>query len=118
MLTRWTAGIVAALAGWCLAAWADDLTDAIVGVDPRSRLESGIGAAYGATYGPQPSDPVDETSDLSSYYHLRSSDQFRAGRPDALDLSNRSTNALDPDDPSLGKPHARPGVWYLDDLQP
>ena len=53
--------------------WADDLTDAITGVDPRNHLTSGTGAALDNLYGPKepeetaPTEELSENSTLPSY---------------------------------------------------
>ena len=53
--------------------WADDLTDAITGVDPRSRLTSGTGAALDNAYGPQePEEEAPPAEEFSEYPTLPS----------------------------------------------
>lgn len=106
---------------------ADDLTDAIVGVDPRSRLESGSGATYGGIYSPQPASAVPEEalnpeddSTLSSrygfgeaYHSLRSplyQDEEEEAALQQLDDPYSTTVPTIP----LGTPYEREGVWYGD----
>ena len=104
---------------------ADDLTDAIVGVDPRSRLESGSGATYGGIYSPQPEFVLPEemlnpedTANFSygfgeAYRSLRSplyQDEEEEAARQQLDDPYSTTVPTIP----LGTPYEREGVWYGD----
>ena len=119
-------GTALLLIGWGGAAGADDVTNALVGVDPRNRLESGTGVAYGSVYGPQPSDAPEGEPDMAQDYSLRSSnDRFRTSDLNPLnltgfgDLNVQSAAPVSSDDANiatLGRPDARRGVYYEDDL--
>ena len=114
---------------------ADDLIDALVPTDPRSRLESGTGMVYGSSYSPREQDgppPESEATELvpesrfgggrfgDLYKGLRSSLYEPTGESD----EDASTFDQIEDDPFshsvspilLGKPEQRDGVWYEDDL--
>lgn len=122
--------LFASVAGGTLA-WADDVTDAILGVDPRLKLQSGRGSSFGSVYGPQqeeavspeePNAPLEESEAVNRYA------PYEGGlRSPLFDVSGGSENAEDdsrlpqerlslPQTPPLGKPDARDGVWYSDDL--
>ena len=117
---------------------ADELTDAILDVDPRVRLESAVGVAYGSIYSPQDESPTaleplpGETPSLSGYegYYeglrsplyeededtsLESTPELSTSTelPTSTELSTLTTVAPLP----LGKPEQREGVWYQDDLR-
>ena len=53
------------IVGGASACWADDLTDAITNVDPRSHLTSGTGAALKEAYGPKEPEEAAPVEDLS-----------------------------------------------------
>ena len=117
-----TIGMLLVLAGWCAAAAADDIANAIVNVDPRDRLESGTGAAYGSIFAPKSEIP-EEPLNMTPYYSLRSStDWLQSSRLNPFnlglgDLNNQSPAApRDESDAILGKPEARRGVYYEDDV--
>jgi len=108
------------------AAWASDLTDAIVDVDPRIRRQSGQGAALGSIYDRQADeapgalerDEEDLPPEYSGYYEgLRSPlvGSDAEAQPELGPLPPHDRLGL-PDDDALGYPEAREGVWYQDDL--
>lgn len=45
---------------------ADDLTESLLGIDPRSRLQTGTGAVYGDVYGPEEDEQPSPLSDTES----------------------------------------------------
>ncbi|MBI3087272.1 MAG: hypothetical protein HYY91_00050 [Candidatus Omnitrophica bacterium] len=114
------------------AAFASDLTDAMLDTDPRIELRSGTGAAYGSVYSPEETAPtssqeLDATQVPSlrgAYRYDRSFEGFRSPlyEPEPGTTASRPP----PDDPysttvtpvPLGKPYEREGVWYQDDLTP
>lgn len=62
--------LMLSIAGFCVA---DELTDAITGVDPRNRLTSGRGAALSNIYGPkEETEEAAPVEDLSEYPTLPS----------------------------------------------
>ena len=109
---------------WCAA---DDLTDAMLNVDPRNRLESGQGAGLGSVYGPKEEEaPAPETEaepdqtppgvSYGSYYGgLRSA----VAQPDAAPHDDTSLAtprlSLPEGETPLGRPDQRDGVWYGDE---
>ncbi len=108
---------------------ADDVTDAILGVDPRLKLQTGQGSALGSTYGRQdgeeePSEdlnkPLDESDAANAnapYAGLRSPLFDSSATNENTDEDSLPEEHLSlPDTPPLGKPDAREGVWYSDDL--
>lgn len=102
---------------------ADDVTDAVVSVDPRSRLESGTGVAYGGIYSPQPAPAAgeealnpEETPGLSygfgeAYKALRSPLYQDEEDEAALQQLEDPRSTTVPTIP-LGKPYEREGVSY------
>ena len=46
--------------------YADDLTDSLLGIDPRSRLQTGTGAVYGDVYGPEEEQQASPLSEAES----------------------------------------------------
>lgn len=110
-------------------AWADDVTDALLGVDPRLKLESGRGSVLGNAYEPKEDEqapaeelnaPLDESASANRYAPydgLRSplfdsSPENQATEENSLPHEHLSL----PEASTLGKPDARDGVWYGDDL--
>lgn len=102
---------------------ADELTDALVPTDPRTKLESGTGRAYHSRYTPAEDQPsaLHEEPELLATPRLRyerSGDLYKGLRSP---LYESPAGEEDPFStsvtlPPLGKPHQRPGVWYQDDL--
>lgn len=108
-------------------AGASELTDAMTSPDPRIKLQTGTGQAYQSRYG-EPDEalaPADESElDLPGFEYQRSELYDRSPLDDPLeDLDDPGADPLAGEDPfatndlpPLGKEHARPGVWYQDDL--
>lgn len=104
---------------------ADDLTDALLDTNPRSRLESGTGAAYGSIYAPEdqsssPSETLNpnEVPSLSygfgdAYKHLRSPLYQSEEEASSTHLEDPLSTFVPPLEP--GKPYQRDGVWYGDE---
>ncbi|MBI4323473.1 MAG: hypothetical protein HY596_04265 [Candidatus Omnitrophica bacterium] len=102
---------------------ADDLIDAIIDVDPRSRLESGSGVTYGGIYSPDPASAApeealnpDETPGFSygfgeAYKSLRSPLYQDEEDEAALQQLDDPRSTAVPTIP-LGKPYEREGVSY------
>ncbi len=105
-----------------------DLTDAMLSVDPRNRLETGRGAALSSVYGPKEDEetPAPETEaeldqtppgvSYGSYYGgLRSA----VAQPDAAPHDDTSLAtprlSLPEGETPLGRPDQRDGVWYGDE---
>ncbi len=104
----------------------DDVVDAIIGVDPRSRNASGTGAALGSVYGAPTEENAteeqleEEWPDVS----LKYGDDFKGLRSPLFDEEPSNPDALKEigDDPNaasvtaipLGTPEAREGVYYED----
>ena len=123
----------------CLAAVplcrADDLTDAMTGVDPRNRLQTGQGAAFGEIYGPEEDTVAPETAPEAdqippgvSYGSYDGGLKSSVSQPDAGASQEESDDSSDslstprlslPEaDTTLGRPDQREGVWYGDDRTP
>lgn len=113
------------------AAFASDLTDAMLDVDPRIQLRSGKGAAYDSAYShhddtaPTYSQDVDATQVPSLRGAYRYDRSFQGLRSPLYEPESDTTASTPPtDDPysttitpiPLGKPYERDGVWYQDDL--
>ena len=86
------------------ACWADDLTDALIGADPRNRLTSGSGAALDNVYGPKEPEETAVVEDLSEYPTLPS---YGLSSKDLLDPmgtekeKNKEKNGVLPESGSL-----------------
>lgn len=113
------------------ACLASDLTDAMTGVDPRKRLQSGTGSVYGRVYGPD-EDQAAPSPDESEAFYLPRVPSLYDRAPSAEDANSplddnqvvgapfRDNALRPPTAPArpLGNPGQRTGVWYEDDRQP
>lgn len=126
----WLACICLLLTGFPAGGGADEITDAMTSPDPRLKLQSGTGRVYESRYG-TPEDelpPAEEPElELPGFEYQRSELYDRSPLDEPLDepLHDADFDALSDDDPyataedlpPLGKPYARPGVYYQDDLE-
>lgn len=98
------------------AAGASELTDAITGADPRDRLETGEGAAFGSILGPkdepagesgrlpQPDDLPPSLSDYGSPYEDLRSSLYTS----PLEDEDAGDEDEDEEDDQVGQPHPTP----------
>ncbi len=113
------------------ASLASDLTDAMSGVDPRKRLQSGTGSAYGRVYGPEDDQTASPPDESEAFYFPRSPSLYDRAQPsedagsplddNPLEGSPSRSNPLRPSTAPanlLGHPGRPTGVWYEDGLQP
>ena len=102
------------------AATAEDLTDAMLGVDPRNQYDTGTGRVYDRTYGPQDTpeeEGLDTATDLSSsseslgssYQGLRSSLYDTQSWP-----PREEPKLLSPDSPDTAADPAAPRTYPED----
>ena len=116
-LTLWTLGVFLLAS----VSYADELTDAILDVDPRHSLRSGTGVVYGSTYSPsdaQPLNPSDVSTlpyDLGTEYTGLRSPLYQSEET-ASPLQSEDLQSITVAPIPLGKPYQRDGVWYQDDL--
>lgn len=102
----------------------DEITGAIIDVDPRLPLTSGTGAAYDSAYAPadEPADPT-QTPSLRGAYRYRYGQALQGLRNPWYEAEGEALSSPE-DDPfapltepvPLGKPYQRDGVFYQDDL--
>lgn len=90
---------------WSLAlpaAAADELTDAMLGVDPRDQYDTGTGRVYDQAYGP-PETPAEESLDTAadlSGYSASLGSAYQGLRSSLYDTEIRS----EPEEPKLLSP--------------
>ncbi|HEX9780850.1 MAG TPA: hypothetical protein VGB20_06530 [bacterium] len=104
--------------------FAGELIDAILDADPRARITSGSGVAYGSAYAPEPPEGGSVLLDPSAVPSLPVGlgPAFDGARSPLYDLQTTATperavpsSTHVPEIP-LGRPDAREGVWYQEDL--
>ncbi len=104
------------------ACWADDLTDAITNADPRSRLQTGTGAALGALLGPKDSEtdkaPAEEEA-LNQFPTLPSYGLSSKDLHDPMGTADEENPELSSEAPEEnntlgGYSNEEPGVNYQD----
>lgn len=113
------------------ACWADSLTDAITSADPRSKLQTGTGAALGAALGPQEDEAENapaEEEDLSQFpalpsYGLSSKDLHdpmgTLDEPGAQEEGEEPLpEAAEQGNTIGGYANQEPGVYYQDSPSP
>lgn len=107
--------------------WADELTDAITGVDPRIRLQSGRGAALHDMLGPkeaaeeEPSgleEDLDSATTLPSYGLTTKDLLDPMGTADEEDEESLSDEPEEADDAIGGFANQEAGVHYQDAYSP
>ncbi len=108
------------------ACWADDLTDAITNADPRSRLQTGTGAALGALLGPKDSETDNAPAKEEEFnqfptlpsYGLSSKDLHDPMGTAGEEGPESSPEALKQDNAVGGYANQEPGVHYQDSSSP
>lgn len=126
---RWLASVCLIVLSVSTVSSADEITDAMTSPDPRIKLQSGTGQVYHSAYG----DPEDQTApagaeelDLPGFAYQRSELYDRSPLDDPLQDSEAAVDGEDPfadpfglsdEMPPLGRPYARPGIYYQEDLE-
>ena len=122
-------GLPVPLPIYVYAADKDAVVNAIIGVDPRARRTTGLGAALDSAYGPKETnaeteEELPQEEDFSKT-GLRYNDEFNDLRSPLLSPEPEEDKEMEPrDNPNstdvsvvpLGKPEEREGVKYEDDL--